>query len=108
MTAAAFETELDITREHPSFPGHFPGRPILPGVVLLAETLAAIESATGSPMQDWIVTSAKFTGVVGPGARLTLVHEVLASGAIRFRILSADGVVANGTLSPRATAASTA
>ena len=34
-TAKALETTIEIPAEHPAFAGHFPGRPVLPGVVLL-------------------------------------------------------------------------
>ena len=36
-----------ISADHPSLPGHFPGHPIVPGVVLLDRVLEAIE--TGHP-----------------------------------------------------------
>jgi 3-hydroxyacyl-[acyl-carrier-protein] dehydratase len=33
---------FSISRDHPCLPGHFPGRPVVPGVVLLQATLTAI------------------------------------------------------------------
>ena len=36
-----------VPHDHPSLPGHFPGRPVVPGVVLLDRVLAAIEAAHG-------------------------------------------------------------
>ena len=35
-----------VAPDHPSLPGHFPGRPLVPGVVLLDRVLEAIEAAT--------------------------------------------------------------
>ena len=99
MTRA--ETPLVVPRDHPSYAGHFPGRPILPGVVLLAEALAAIESSTARPLQQWRLASAKFLAAVAPGTPLGLVHETLASGAVRFEIRSPDALVASGVLAPR-------
>ena len=55
-----------IAANHPSLPGHFPGRPIVPGVVLLDATFALIlarrpdRTVTGVP-------SVKFTLPVRPG-----------------------------------------
>jgi len=101
MPVGRIETALTVARDHPAFEGHFPGHPVLPGVVLLAEALAAIEAASGRKPDEWTVSSAKFLVPVAPGTPLTHVHESLASGAIRFEIRSAQGVVANGILAPR-------
>lgn len=95
------ETPLRVPRDHPAFEGHFPGHPILPGVVLLAEALAAIEAATGRAAMEWTLSSAKFLEPIAPGTPLTLAHAAQASGAIRFEIRSAHGVVASGMLAPR-------
>ena len=40
-------THWTIAPDHPAFAGHFPGTPILPGVVLLDSALQAIAAATG-------------------------------------------------------------
>ena len=86
------ETALDIPGDHPAYAGHFPGQPILPAVVLLAEVLAV----TG----ELSVSSAKFLKPVVPGTPLVLAHEALASG-VRFEIRAPGGMVASGTLSKR-------
>ena len=101
MSAGPVETTLTVARDHPAFEGHFPGHPVLPGVVLLAEALAAIEAASGRKADQWTISSAKFLAPVAPGTPLTLVHESLASGGIRFEIRSAHGPVATGALAPR-------
>jgi 3-hydroxymyristoyl/3-hydroxydecanoyl-(acyl carrier protein) dehydratase len=95
------ETVLTVARDHPAYEGHFPGRPILPGVVMLAEVLAAIEAATSVPAERWEIANAKFLEPVLPGAPLTLVHEATGSGRVRFEVRSANAVVASGTLARR-------
>jgi 3-hydroxymyristoyl/3-hydroxydecanoyl-(acyl carrier protein) dehydratase len=104
MSAGPVETTLTVARDHPAFEGHFPGHPVLPGVVLLAEALAAIEALSGRKPDQWTISSAKFLAPVTPGTPLTLVHETLSSGGIRFQIRSAQGPVASGTLAPRESA----
>ena len=91
--------ELHIRAEHPSFAGHFPGFPVLPGAVLLDETLRAIESARGIDLERWQISSAKFLDVVRPGDALVLEHDAPAVGLIRFAIHAGNRKVAGGTLS---------
>ena len=92
-----------IPPQHPAFDGHFPGAPLLPGVVLLDEMLRAVEEQrpNGGATAGWTIATAKFLQPVRPGDALTLEHEVLRNGAIRFAIRSAGRAVATGTLVPR-------
>ena len=95
---------LMVPAQHPAFAGHVPGAPLLPGVVLLDEMLHSLGDAGAA---GWFVSSAKFLHPVRPGETLTLEHNVLASGSIRFVIRTAAGhadagaLVATGTLVPR-------
>lgn len=97
MTVAA----LPIAADHPAFDGHFPGAPVLPGVVLLDEAIHAIELAAGGEPRCWRVGSVKFLRAVAPGEALALEQERLASGTVRFTILSAGQAVATGALAPQ-------
>ena len=90
-------TPLLIAADHPAFEGHFPGRPIVPAVVLLAEALAAIEAATGIAGSGWNLSSAKFLVPVLPGMPLVFAHEATAAGR-RFEIRSGTQLVASGVL----------
>jgi 3-hydroxyacyl-[acyl-carrier-protein] dehydratase len=93
-------TALPIATDHPAYPGHFPGMPVLPGVVLLDATLGALERAGKGPSGFWEVSSAKFRSAVRPGEALTLHHETLPNGSVRFAIRTADRAVASGVLVP--------
>jgi 3-hydroxymyristoyl/3-hydroxydecanoyl-(acyl carrier protein) dehydratase len=93
-------TTLMISAEHPAFAGHFPGAPVLPAVVLLDATLEAIELASGQPCKRWQIASAKFPSAVRPGETLTLEHEQLPNGSIRFAVRTTGRAVANGHLTP--------
>ena len=101
MPTGRVETPLDVAPDHPAYAGHFPGKPILPGVAILAEVLAAIEAATARGPQEWEVANAKFLVPVGPGTALTLIHESTETGGVRFEVRSADALVASGLLARR-------
>ena len=94
-------TTITISGEHPAFAGHFPGTPILPGVLLLDETLQALGRHEATPKQ-WHIASAKFLKPVSPGEQLQVEHELLPNGSLRFSILSRGALVATGTLTSTA------
>ena len=96
-----------IPADHPALPGHFPGHPVVPGVVLLDHAIHAIGTALGRPLQTWRLGSAKFLSPVAPGEPLDLAYDAAASGAIRFTLRAGAREVASGVLSaPPATPSS--
>jgi 3-hydroxymyristoyl/3-hydroxydecanoyl-(acyl carrier protein) dehydratase len=97
---------LDIPADHPAFAGHFPGNPIVPGVVLLDETLYSVAGARGVPPGKCTIVAAKFLSAALPGERLELAIEPGSDQVLRFTIRAPDRVVASGILTLPATAAS--
>ncbi|MDR5823739.1 AMP-binding protein [Caballeronia sp. LZ043] len=83
---------------HPALAGHFPGRPIVPGVVLLDHALDALGIALGQRFDACRIDSAKFLSPVAPGEALDVAYETAASGAIRFTIRAGARAVASGSL----------
>ncbi len=77
------ELELEFSVDHPCGAGHFPGNPIIPGALLLAEVLDAI--AAHLTLDDiWNVKSAKFPQPVRPGDKVLVSYRRDDSGEIRF------------------------
>jgi 3-hydroxymyristoyl/3-hydroxydecanoyl-(acyl carrier protein) dehydratase len=89
---------IDISSDHPSYPGHFPKFPVLPGAVLLDEALHVMQRAWNIDLTQWQVRSAKFFAAVRPGDTLSLEHHAPRSGLINFTIRAADRTVASGCL----------
>ncbi len=106
--------EYMVDPAHPALAGHFPGQPILPGVVLLDEVMRAIEatsatqgnaSPSSKPLVDrWTLTMAKFHRPAGPGAHLQIRLDPLAGGAISFVVLQGEHKVASGSFATQARA----
>lgn len=91
-----------LPARHPALAGHFPGKPIVPAVVLLeavvrvvAEELAGIE-VTGFPI-------AKFLVPLPPDQPITIRLEGCGEGRLAFAcVRDEDGaLVAHGTLATR-------
>jgi 3-hydroxyacyl-[acyl-carrier-protein] dehydratase len=94
------QTALHIPADHPAFAGHFPGMPIVPGVVLLDEVIQAIAADIGHA-GGWDIATVKFLHPLGPDARALIRHEVQANGAIRFDIVQDERTIVTGSLTPR-------
>jgi 3-hydroxymyristoyl/3-hydroxydecanoyl-(acyl carrier protein) dehydratase len=87
-----------VPDNHPAFAGHFPGRPIVPGVVLLDRAIQAIGQSLGGAAAPCSIANAKFLSPVGPGATLEFSWEVATNRSIRFAIARDGMAVASGTL----------
>ena len=86
---------LPVAADHPAYAGHFPGRPILPGVVLLDEALHALAGGMNRDTAGARIKSAKFLSPVAPGEPLHLRCETAANGDFRCEILAGERVVAS-------------
>jgi 3-hydroxymyristoyl/3-hydroxydecanoyl-(acyl carrier protein) dehydratase len=93
------QSSIEVPRDHPSFAGHFPKFPVLPGAALLDAVLQVMQRERGVDLTQWHIASVKFIGVVRPGDALRLEHLAAGkSGLIRFTVRVADRTVASGSL----------
>lgn len=92
-------THWTVPLDHPAFAGHFPGTPILPGVVLLDIALQIIAGEIAPDQCE--IASVKFLSPAVPGEELTIRHTVSAGGTIRFDINAGMRKIAVGNLLPR-------
>lgn len=99
--------ERVFQRDHPASLGHFPGDPIIPGAVLLSETLQAIEAALGAGLVPFQITSAKFLHPTRPGDRVVIEFSRTARGEIRFTCAVAGRPVLTGQMSCHALSTAT-
>lgn len=97
MTSA---TQWIVPLDHPAFAGHFPGNPILPGVVLLDVALQIIAGISGIALDLCEISSVKFLSLVRPGDELLIQHSVSSGGTIRFDIMAGTRKIASGSIIP--------
>jgi len=93
-------THWTVPLDHPAFAGHFPGTPILPGVMLLDAVLHAIAAATGLALDVCEISSVKFLSPASPGDELLIRHILSASGMIRFDVVAGARKIASGSIVP--------
>jgi 3-hydroxymyristoyl/3-hydroxydecanoyl-(acyl carrier protein) dehydratase len=90
----ATQMQFSIPHDHPSLPGHFPGRPIVPGVVLLERVLEALEAAHAD-LGVLRLPQVKFLQPLLPGEQAQVVLDGEAP-RWRFRVLRGETVLASG------------
>jgi 3-hydroxymyristoyl/3-hydroxydecanoyl-(acyl carrier protein) dehydratase len=85
-----------ISPSHPALAGHFPGNPIVPGVLILTYVEEAVAKAIGARVSE--VVLAKFHAPLRPTECFTIQLRDLAADVISFRVEADATLVANGKL----------
>ena len=88
---------FEISPDHPALPGHFPGMPVVPAVVLIEQLARSLEEETGQRVCS--VRQLRLLGLIEPGQRIDV--EVREKGADSWRLTCqvAGKPVAKGTFS---------
>jgi 3-hydroxymyristoyl/3-hydroxydecanoyl-(acyl carrier protein) dehydratase len=94
-------TRLRIAADHPSLPGHFPGRPLVPGVIVLDRVVAAIERECGARIVA--LPQVKFASPLLPEQDAEL-HIEEKAGRLHFNVQRDGMPVASGIAETESTA----
>jgi len=84
-----------IAADHPSLPGHFPGRPLVPGVVVLDRVLDAIEAHADVAPGALQLPQVKFLQPLLPGEAARVEVDCEAP-RWRFKVWRGDTLLASG------------
>jgi 3-hydroxyacyl-[acyl-carrier-protein] dehydratase len=95
----SFEVQRTIPADHPSLPGHFPGNPIVPGMVILDEVVTALTEWHGDCHLTRI-SAVKFLAPLKPEQKFTISLSTLESvgGQFDFSCRSGDRILVQGRL----------
>jgi len=97
LTDRPGQRKVTIAGDHPCLPGHFPGRPIVPAVVVLDEVRAMIADIYPG-QRICSIDRCKFQDFVLPDHPFEVVLTVSDGGMVDFACHSADDnrLLANG------------
>lgn len=96
MPSAVDSAQFCVPPDHPALAGHFPGRPVVPGVVILDHVLAVL--ATLEPaVSVGGIAQAKFSQPLFPGQLCTVRFEFVGE-RVRFTCSRDGAAVASGVL----------
>jgi 3-hydroxyacyl-[acyl-carrier-protein] dehydratase len=88
---------LEVPAEHPIFAGHFPGRPIVPGVMLLEWVLNEVGATLGQAPSRLRIRESKFFAALAPGERAQLSFDI-GEARCAFQIQREGNPVARGVV----------
>ena len=83
-----------VPHDHPALAGHFPGNPVVPGVLVLEHVVAAIEARDGvlPPLR---LPQVKFLAPLLPGEQASVALEQ-GEGRWKFVVKRGDATIASG------------
>jgi 3-hydroxymyristoyl/3-hydroxydecanoyl-(acyl carrier protein) dehydratase len=85
-----------VAADHPALPGHFPGHPVVPGVVILDCLVADLAARTGARAVG--VRRMKFTRPLAPGEEFSVEWAEAQKGGVRFSVKVGAEMLASGQL----------
>jgi 3-hydroxyacyl-[acyl-carrier-protein] dehydratase len=95
--ALTHSSSFIVAAGHPAIPGHFPGNPIVPGVMIVDLVLDAAEDWLGRRLHVTELPQAKFVAPLRPGERAD-VTLVLKKSTLTYEVHHGDELISRGTL----------
>jgi len=92
---------LTIPKDEAYFAGHFPGNPLVPGVVVLQYVVEEIERRVGTGQVPHQIPAVKFLAPLRPGDRMTIELEFTGAASVRFTCRAGDRPIAAGLMTMR-------
>ncbi len=87
-----------IDESHPGIQGHFPGRPVVPAVVLLNNVRRIVNEHVASSRRILKLRHAKFTAPVIPGTEVRINATFIEDGLVKFKLYVNGQTVVTGII----------
>ncbi len=91
------ERVVVIPAQHPSLAGHFPGNPVVPGVVMLNEVIDTLRQLDPQAIVTGL-SVVKFVSPLKPGEALTICVERDGESDVEFSCYVEVRLIARGTI----------
>jgi len=93
----SFEVLRLIQADHPSLPGHFPGAPLVPGVVILDEVVAVLDEWRRDSQLS-AIHNVKFLAPLKPDQLFTISLFATSKDEVSFCCRAEERVIVEGRL----------
>lgn len=101
------ERTLTIPKEHPALAGHFPGFPIVPGVLVLDEVIETLKARYGDGLVVTGLPAVKLSSPLKPEEPLMITIETEDADTAAFMCRVGSRLIASGSIRYRLPADST-
>ncbi len=101
LGAFKIDASLEFRPDFPAFQGHFPGNPILPGIVQLACVRILAARFLERQLFSSVLSNIKFRDMVRPGQSVDITlsgEEENGIWNVRFNINSSEAAIATGDM----------
>jgi len=90
---------MRIATDHPALPGHFPGHPVVPGVVLLDAVIAELGRHAGRAVRVIGFPAVKFLAPLGPDQECAVAFHDKRPGQAGFEVAAGGTTLVSGSVS---------
>lgn len=94
----SFERTLTIAHDHPALAGHFPGHPVVPGVLVLDEVIETLRIRYGQTLVVTELPAVKLLSPLKPEESLNIMIEPEDAQTATFTCRAGGRVIASGSL----------